>query len=735
MKCISILIPLLTSFSAFPHSSSHEYAMTGMKDSVTLPIAQHASTSARDSVKTSRPDTVVTLKEVVVSARQNVVTTNGAVTHIRIAGTPYANLGTLADMLPMIPGFVNKGSGIEVSGNGKPVFILDGREIRNESELATISADNIKSIRIDKTPDAQYAGLVNATVQIFSKKNLNDYLFLQAINEMNVRRRLSEGPALNARAQYRGFTSTFYYDFSHSQSLIKETYFRNITDNLNTVSPLFSLNQNRELHTQGNTHYLNWMGEYTFNSHHRLGLYYHGNYDFSRLREVGNTNARLRDTLTILPFNATEKNKHGLSSFTVMYTFNKGSHRLNVTQDVAFRDTPSSKTTIEGDDSSEVAYSSHSRYKLYTTNIRYSTALPYRIGMSAGLTFNCVHSNYNLSYLSNSDNIPAYYSGSNVSEYIPQAYVALGRQFGHIYLSSGLRYEYTYRGVVNTKAIAQENNYSQHYSNLLPWMLIKYQHKSGLDLYGQYTQKSIQPSFTQINSGLIYHDPFSYQCGNPELKTAFTRDVKIGGSYRNVEANIIYTTTRNVIESVESQMQPSSPIVKQFAINFPRFTEWRYTLGYSLSIGKVDLYASGGIVQPYITVPINGIEQKRNMTTFDWDANITYQPLDWLSFYSSINYQGDREYITTFQYAAHNWKAGVNMTLLDSRLKFTIEARDILNKAHYNNLICSYNNIQWGTRGTNDLRGIRFLMSYTIFNKRIQSQTSRGNEDLIQRTY
>lgn len=679
-------------------------------------------------------DSIKTLKEVVVSARQKIVKTEGAITDIKISGTPYANLGALADMLPLLPGFVNKGNGIEVNGNGKPVFILDGRELRNESELSTISSDNIKSIRIDKTPNAQYAGRVNAVVYIFTKKSMNDYLFLQAFNEMKIRRKFSEGPALNARAQYKKFTTTFYYDFSHSNTLTKETYFRNISNSQSSDIPLFTLDQNRELNSLGNTHYLNWTAEYAINSQNYIGVYYHGDYDFTRIRETGNTEALFQNEKTVLPFSAYEKSNSNLSSFSAMYSYNKGNNKLNITQDIAFRGTPASKNTIEGDENSEVAYNSQSDYKLYTNNVRYNTVLPYKIGMVAGTIFNCVQSKYMLSYSPNNANTATYNSISNVSEYNPQLYAAFGKQIGKFYVSLGMRYEYTYRGIVNTQANSKENNYNQYYSNLLPWVSVQYQNESGLNLYGQYTNKSLQPTFSQINSGLIYHDPFSYQNGNPELKTSFTQNLIIGGSFKNIEADIKYTATRNVIESIESQFEPASPIVKQYAINIPRFSEWRFTLGYSLSIGKVDLYASGCLVQPNAVIPIHGVDQKRNKTTFDWDANMTYQPLDWLSFYSSINYQGDREYITTFQYAANNWKAGMNMTLFDNRLKITLEAHDILNKAHYNNLICSYENIQWGTRGTNDIRGVRLLVSYTIFNKRVQSQTSRGNEELIQRT-
>jgi len=86
------------------------------------------------------------------------------------------------------------------------------------------------------------------------------------------------------------------------------------------------------------------------------------------------------------------------------------------------------------------------------------------------------------------------------------------------------------------------------------------------------------------------------------------------------------------------------------------------------------------------------------------------------------------------QRSVQNWNLGMNASFLkNNRLKVTLEILDILHKANYNNMTDYYDNILSGTRGTNDMRGVRLRMSYTLFNKPVKIRTSRENIDVIRR--
>lgn len=671
----------------------------------------------------------VQLKDVTVTARPQTVKTDGSLTTIRISGTPYAEIGSVSDMLSKLPGLVDLGNGIEVPGSGKPLFIIDGRELQSDEELRTLPSDNIKDVKIEKSPDSRYSANVKAVVYITTKKSLNDYLFLQVSNYMTFRRRISEAPTLNVRGKFANFTSTLSYSFGHYEGFSKETYFRNI----DTGSSVFKLEQPRKPGYTDNSHSINWSGEYQFGRYNYIGMYYYMNYSDEKTNETGWTETWLDGTNSRNQFLEKSSPEGTLHSFTLLYKYIKGYATLHISQDYATRNRRQKKQSFDGMDDI-VGSDRESDYDVLTTNIRFGDVLPWRIGIAAGAKYNYVDSRSTISSSGETSyEIPSL-NALDITEHNPQAYISLGRQFGNFQVVPGLRYEYTSRSVVNTVNSQKAGEVRQHYSNMFPQLSLSYKGKNGLSLYAKYIRQCQQPNFSELNSGLVYHDAYSYSDGNPELKTAFSHDVRFGASFRDFELEVDYSYTKDAIENVESVVDGSSSIVRSYSINIPQSREWLFSLSYSKTIGKVDIYASGRIKLPYTKIPINGEMTDRDHVSFSGDVNVTYQLNDHFSFYSSFNQQGHRESITMTQKSVQKWDVGVSAKFFDNKLKATVEFNDILNKAHYNNITYYYNNVNWGTRGTNDLRGLKLRVSYTFLNKSIRSRAQRENDDVLYRT-
>ena len=85
------------------------------------------------------------------------------------------------------------------------------------------------------------------------------------------------------------------------------------------------------------------------------------------------------------------------------------------------------------------------------------------------------------------------------------------------------------------------------------------------------------------------------------------------------------------------------------------------------------------------------------------------------------------------QKPVNNWSIGLAGSFLDNRLSLNVMVSDILKGANYNNLTYKYGWVESGTCGTNDMRGIMFKVSYTIFTKKIKIRSKQGNSDIIQR--
>lgn len=65
------------------------------------------------------------LKEVEVLANRRFIKTKGAETKIQIANGPYAEIGSVKEMLRNLPGVVSVNEEIEVRGSGTPAFVVD----------------------------------------------------------------------------------------------------------------------------------------------------------------------------------------------------------------------------------------------------------------------------------------------------------------------------------------------------------------------------------------------------------------------------------------------------------------------------------------------------------------------------------------------------------------------------------------------------------------------------------
>lgn len=106
------------------------------------------------------------LGEVIVKGSRPGVRLKADGLQVAISGTYLANTGTALDVLGKIP-FVSKtGSSLEVLGKGTPAVYINGRQIRDQSELDHLSSSEIKSVDLVTSPGARYDSSVNAVIRI-----------------------------------------------------------------------------------------------------------------------------------------------------------------------------------------------------------------------------------------------------------------------------------------------------------------------------------------------------------------------------------------------------------------------------------------------------------------------------------------------------------------------------------------------------------------------------------------
>ena len=114
------------------------------------------------------------MKEVVVkgNAPLHKMTAEGMQTNIE--NTVLSKLGTCEDVLSHIPGLIKKKDGYEVFGKGMPVIYINGRQMRDATELERLKSGDIKSVEVIANPGSRYDATVKAVVKIRTKRVQGD---------------------------------------------------------------------------------------------------------------------------------------------------------------------------------------------------------------------------------------------------------------------------------------------------------------------------------------------------------------------------------------------------------------------------------------------------------------------------------------------------------------------------------------------------------------------------------
>ncbi|MBQ4008259.1 MAG: carboxypeptidase-like regulatory domain-containing protein, partial [Muribaculaceae bacterium] len=96
------------------------------------------------------------------------ITTEGIKTDVD--GTLLSKVGTANDVLQNLPGVQKKSDGIEVFGKGAPLIYINGREMRNKTELDQLKSDDIASVELITNPGAKYKADVESVILIKTKR-------------------------------------------------------------------------------------------------------------------------------------------------------------------------------------------------------------------------------------------------------------------------------------------------------------------------------------------------------------------------------------------------------------------------------------------------------------------------------------------------------------------------------------------------------------------------------------
>ena len=112
-----------------------------------------------------QPDTKL-LKEIVVTAGRPLIERKDGTLTANITGTPLSLMGSASEMISHLPFVTGTDGEYTVLGRGTPEIYINGRKVRDNTELNRLQANEILSAEIITTPGVQYGSSVGAVIRL-----------------------------------------------------------------------------------------------------------------------------------------------------------------------------------------------------------------------------------------------------------------------------------------------------------------------------------------------------------------------------------------------------------------------------------------------------------------------------------------------------------------------------------------------------------------------------------------
>lgn len=539
---------------------------------------------------------------------------NGAVI-TTVAGSILEKTGNIYNLLDRIPNVTTQNGKINIFGIGEPVIYINGKKIRDNTELDRLNPDEISTVEVKQNPGAQYASNVKAVIRINTKKRTKDGFGFETrtFGKNDENSRIGGYEQLNINYQKKGletFTVLKIKDAESSikQDLVQNTYVDNVWHQRNDIKGSI---RNRQL-------YCGLGVNYQISNNSFIGASFNFNRMFNKA--VSNIATTIYKDYAFTEESASDIAKPGnmsLASSNVYYMGKIGIVDINFNTDWLWDKDFSKVNTLEryqeyGGDWQDKAVHTKTNTKNELFASKLTLTLPFWKGQ---LSFGGEYSNTNrnssydvqpMGLLDKQDN--------RIKEGMASVFCDYTRKFGQLRVLAGIRYENTdFNYYEEGKRIPEQ---SKRYGNLLPSLSLSLPvGKTQMQLsYGATIKR---PSYYDMRSGIGYDNRYTYESGNPFLVSEISRNINYMVSYKWLMAEGIYTHVSDPIVMLTQSYKDNPNIALIQNVNWkpynrigaslsasPKFGIWHPSLRFYFFKQWFDMETHGGhgLDNPKITV-------------------------------------------------------------------------------------------------------------------------------------
>ena len=555
----------------------------------------------------------------------------------QVQGTALATSGTAQDMLVKVPGMTGTEDALEVLGKGAPVIYVNGRLMRDMSELVRLRSEDVRDVEVINNPGAKYDASVRAVVRIRTVKHQGDGFGLDfsATSEQDLRYDFNK-PSAKLALNYRSngvdvFGSAWYRHQDYRQySMLEET--TNTHKLFQQTGPYTMTWKNNALvYTAG----ANWQ----INDNHSVGArvdlthYLGGTNQVIFDEDVSEDNVLIDHLYSVQTSDETKP----LGWLTNAY-YNGTVGKLGIDFNVDFMtsDINTDRENVENSlvRSDLVHSASGSESHLWATKLVFSYPI-WKGAFEAGteLTFAKRHNTYSIDKTMIDD------TDADIREDNLAAFAEYSCDFGVGGKASlGLRYEHTrfdYDDRIGT------DNLHRRMDEFFPsasYTAILGPARMGLS----YSVKTNRPDFFAMNDAVTYISRYSLQAGNSQLRNEKLHDLTLNASWRWLMFTATYERCIDAITQWSYIMENDAALIKHINLDKPINIFSAY-IGATPHVGLWSLNATVGVAKQDMWLDLDDIHAPGGVRRAYFN-----KPVYTANAFNTFNFK-------------HNWQVDVNL--------------------------------------------------------------------------
>ena len=524
------------------------------------------------------------LGEVVVkSSLPKTILKNGGMT-TTVAGSVLEKAGTMEHLLDRIPNVSAQNGNIKVFGRGEPIIYINGRQMRDRSELDRLSSDNIKSVEVISNPGARYAASTKAVIRITTKKIQGDGFGFDATTEGSYDEKKNTGGYARLNLYYRrNGLELGAYAYGSKQSSPDEKDLQQMTyldKTLNQQDRTRWKNKTETFSSRLNA-------SYQFDDNNSLGA----SISFLRnpkLQTDGKTEGSvLRDEVLTetTTYISSEFGQNSNWSSNVYYVGKVGKLDIDFNTDW-FWSKGNNKNNIDehyqevnSEIQNQLVSSTTSKYnRLIASKMVLSYPL-FGGDLSVGGEYSFTNRNTNYAIIPNTlaDNVI-----DRIKEGMASAFVTYNRDFGKLNMEAGLRYENVdFKYYDDGQYMAEQSKtYGEWFPSLSLSMPI-----GNVQMQLSYAADINRPNYWVLRSGVQYSNHYTYETGNPFLVSEISRNTSYDLAYKWLTFNLTYEHVSDPIYQTVEMYKDNTTIGLMRMINGKSYNNVTSTLNLQPTFG------------------------------------------------------------------------------------------------------------------------------------------------------